>query len=209
MMKKTLHSSAELKALCVLHRAHYRQWRGHRFDPVSGDRWPGTAHVFFNAGCGSSNMGAMRETVAREWQQKNDALLCDIIASCQRRSGCAPTPDILEWCTSGARMWRADADGMRFLVDGTCSAAYPDAGNGAGYVLMSVTTDDRHEDALRISRHASVRAARVAAHDYWRQTLLSVLGSAVPKMLRERAKDYPETGDNFTDLAEELEVDHG
>ena len=41
------------------------------------------------------------------------------------------------------------------------------------------------------------------------RAVLSVLGATVPAMLRERAKDYPETGDNLTDLADELEELHG
>lgn len=41
------------------------------------------------------------------------------------------------------------------------------------------------------------------------RAVLDVLGSAVPGMLRERAKDYPETGDNLTDLADDLEEEHG
>lgn len=41
------------------------------------------------------------------------------------------------------------------------------------------------------------------------RVVLSVFGSAVPAMLRERAKDYPETGDCLLDLAEELEDEHG
>lgn len=41
------------------------------------------------------------------------------------------------------------------------------------------------------------------------RAVLSVLGTTVPAMLRERAKDYPETGDNLIDLADELEEHHG
>lgn len=41
------------------------------------------------------------------------------------------------------------------------------------------------------------------------RAVLDVLGFAVPAMLRERAKDYPETGDCLLDLAEELEDEHG
>ena len=37
----------------------------------------------------------------------------------------------------------------------------------------------------------------------------AAVGTAVPAMLRERARDYPETGDNLTDLADELEEEHG
>lgn len=41
------------------------------------------------------------------------------------------------------------------------------------------------------------------------RAVLAILGTTVPAMLRERARDYPETGDNLTDLAEELEEEHG
>lgn len=159
-----------LAKLCALHRAHYRQWKGHRFDPISGDRWPGTAHVFFNAGCGSSNMGAMRETAAREWAQKNDALLLDIVAACLAHSGCSGQPDILEWCTAGARLWRAEADGLRFTVDASLSAPYPDAGNGSGSVDLEVARqeDSGFWEVLSLTTHPHPRVARVAAHAYWK-----------------------------------------
>lgn len=41
------------------------------------------------------------------------------------------------------------------------------------------------------------------------RAVLAVLVSTVPGMLRERAKDYPETGDCLTDLADEIEGAHG
>jgi hypothetical protein len=45
--------------------------------------------------------------------------------------------------------------------------------------------------------------------EVFQRVVLSVLGTTVPAMLRERAKDYPETGDNLLDLADELEEHHG
>jgi hypothetical protein len=153
-----------LSVLCALHRAHYRQWRGHRFDPVSGDRWPGVAQVFFNSGCGSTNMGAMRDTVAREWAQKNAEQMNAIVADCQHGHGCADTPDILEWCTSGARTWEAEADGMRFIVDASCAASYPSAGNPAGAVYLVIEAGG---EVIHESRHGHPRPARLSAHDYW------------------------------------------
>jgi hypothetical protein len=41
------------------------------------------------------------------------------------------------------------------------------------------------------------------------RAVLAILGTTVPAMLRERARNYPETGDNLTDLADDLEDEHG
>ena len=115
-------------------------------------------------------MGAMRETAAREWLQKNDALLADIVAACLAHSGCAVMPDILEWCTAGARLWRAEADGLRFTVDASLSAPYPDAGHGGGSVDLVIERLDDDNDWEMVSLNHGMphpRLARLAALAYW------------------------------------------
>jgi hypothetical protein len=45
--------------------------------------------------------------------------------------------------------------------------------------------------------------------EVFQRAVIAVLGTTVPAMLRKRARDYPETGDNLTDFADELEKEHG
>ena len=166
----------DLKKLCALHRAHYRQWNLHRFNPVTGDRWPGDLNVFFNVGCGSTNMRAMRDVAEREWSQKNREQIDAIVSDCLRSHGCADTPDILEWCTAGDRLWRAESDGLRFTIDAVLSAPYPDAGHGAGSVDLVIERldDDGGWESVHESRHTHPRPARLAAHDFWENSSLGL-----------------------------------
>jgi hypothetical protein len=114
-------------------------------------------------------MGRVRETIEREWLRKNQEQMDAIVSDCSRDHGCADTPDILEWCTAGARLWRAEADGLRFTVDASLSAPYPDAGNGSGSVDLEVKRQEDGEfwEVLSLTTHPHPRVARVAAHNYW------------------------------------------
>jgi len=79
----------------------------------------------------------------------------------------------------------------------------------AAELVWNETRDVGHvwttNDGARQPYHVQSSSAQYAAQ----RAVLSILGTTIPAMLRERARDYPETGDNLTDLAEELEEEHG
>lgn len=121
-------------------------------------------------------MRAMRDVAEREWSQKNREQIDAIVSDCLRSHGCADTPDILEWCTAGDRLWRAESDGLRFTIDAVLSAPYPDAGHGAGSVDLVIERldDDGGWESVHESRHTHPRPARLAAHDFWENSSLGL-----------------------------------
>lgn len=145
--------------LCPAHRALMRAWKRYRFDADTGDRWGMGPGALFNEGCGGNSDRAIegsREHRAREWKRSNEAMMNAIAADCASGHGCADTPTILEWITTGPRMWRAEADGLVFTVDNLTNATW-----------LTITTDDMSGETVLQSRHPDPKYARRAALQHW------------------------------------------
>jgi hypothetical protein len=64
-----------------------------------------------------------------------------------------------------------------------------------------------HRDFPDFARPYQLFESEHQAHA--QRAVLAILGTTVPNLLRERARDYPETGDILIELADELEESHG
>ncbi|MFK0047988.1 hypothetical protein ACIQU4_28645 [Streptomyces sp. NPDC090741] len=72
--------------MCPKHRAGWTKWRNHRFDPVTGNRWPGCHGSPFTPI--SRDLDRVRNERRCEWEEKCRGQMLMIEGFCRNRRNC-------------------------------------------------------------------------------------------------------------------------
>lgn len=149
--------------MCPDHLTAWRNWREHRFDPVSGDRWPGDPGDVVNSP-GLTPVHQVREQRRVEWDQKTLAQMIQLETWCAAGTGCSDLPRDLTWTPTWENSlfgWDAELEHCRYRIRRPI--------DGRHTVHLAIDEHDGTDWAtIHTSRHAHPKLARRAAGDHWR-----------------------------------------